>query len=171
VTAADMTRMAAAGAEIPTAGRALSAANGRVTIRGRVGGWWKAWRERRATLAAFDLFGAAELSGLARDAGLASGELRVQAGKWPDAADLLQPRLATLGLDAAVLGHDTPAVLRDLQCVCSGCAHTSVCRRDLAGRAGKPGWPGYCPNATTFDALRRETDRPASRDRASDKVS
>src|SRR5262249_20313655 len=83
MTAADMTRMA-----------------GRAAILARVGAWWKTWRERRATLAVFDLFGAAELAGLARDAGVASGELRVQAGKWPDAADLLRPRLATLGLDA-----------------------------------------------------------------------
>src|SRR5262249_25036987 len=101
VTAADTTRLATAGAE----------AGGRVTIPARVGAGWKAWSERRASLAAFDLFGAAELAGLARDAGVASGELRVQAGKWPDAADLLQPRLAMLGLDAAALGREMPAVL------------------------------------------------------------
>lgn len=143
-------------AKVPTDGRDLAAVAGHPTVLGRVGAWWKAWRERRATLAAFDLWSPSELARLAGDAGVPSGELRVQAGKWPDAADLLRPRLATVGLDLATIEREAPAVLRDLQRVCADCAHKGACKHDLASSSDAPGWRKYCLNAGTLDAMRRE---------------
>ena len=59
---------------------------------------WKARRERRTPCAAFELFGVAAAANLARDAGAPSGELHIQAGKWPDATDPLLPRLTISGI-------------------------------------------------------------------------
>lgn len=148
--------------KVPTQGRDLAVAASRPTLLGRVGAWWKAWRERRATLAAFNFWNPAELARVAGDAGVPSGELRVLAGKWPDAADLLLPRLARLGLDAAAVERDAPAVLRDLERVCSSCVSRGVCKRDLGRGAAAPGWRDYCLNVGTLDALRREPTRPVS---------
>ena len=101
------------------------------TVLGRVGEWMRSWWERSTAL----------------------GDLRVLAGRWPDAADLVQRRMAALGIDAAQVDTAEPAVMRDLQRVCSLCDNKRVCAHDLdrapAGRA----WRDYCPNAGTLAAL------------------
>jgi hypothetical protein len=156
------THTTAATTKVPTQGRNLAVAAGRPTLLGRIGAWWKAWRERRATLAAFDLWAPAELTRLAADAGVPGSELRVLAGKWPDSADLLMPRLATARLDVATVERDAPGVLRDLERVCAECDRKDLCKRDLASGAVQSGWRDYCPNVTTLDALHGEPCSSAS---------
>jgi hypothetical protein len=134
-------------------------------MMGRLGAWWRKRRERRATLADLAACSAAERGRLARDAGVAAGELQVLAGKWPDAADLLAPRLAMLGLDAAALGRTAPSVMRDLQRVCSVCSNQRVCAHDLARGGYADDVPGYCANATTLDALRARRTETGGRRR------
>ena len=160
MTAADIT----ARTDVPTERRDLSGVAGHPTLLGRVGAWWRARCERRATLAAFDLWSPSELASLAGDAVVPSGELRVQAGKWPDAADLLRPRLATLGLELATIERDAPAVLRDLQRVCANCVHKGGCKHDLAAPSDAARWRTYCLNAGTLDAMRREPAKSSATD-------
>src|SRR4051812_20757406 len=100
------------------------------SVRNRIVGWWRRWRQQAASRAALELL-SIETERIARDAGVGAGDLRVLAGKWPDAADLANRRMATLGLDAAQVGETQPAVMRDVQRVCSLCANKRVCEHDL----------------------------------------
>jgi hypothetical protein len=141
------------------------------TILGRVGAWWKVWRERRATLAGFALYRASERDLLGRDVGLDGRELRVLAGKWPDSADLLLPRMTLLGLDAPTVEREAPGVMQDLQRVCAQCESKRVCEHELAGGESRSDWRDYCLNSATFDAVRQQASAgEACPEPATDKV-
>src|SRR5215831_18617289 len=88
-------------------------------ILDRIGGWLKRVWERSTALGELETCGGREMECVARDVGVGVGDLRVLAGKWPDAADLVERRITTLGLDAAALEATQPAAMRDLQRVCS----------------------------------------------------
>jgi hypothetical protein len=63
--------------------------------------WWHNWKTTRTNLLALDCCGAEEAGRIAHDVGVTVPQLRALAGKWPDAADLLNRRLAaTMTLDA-----------------------------------------------------------------------
>lgn len=116
-------------------------------------GWLRRWRQRAAGLAELELL-STEAERIARDSGVGLGDLRVLAGKWPDAADLSERRMATLGLDAAKVHETQPAVMRDVERVCSVCANKRVCEHDLDNDPANAAWREYCPNEGTLDALR-----------------
>jgi uncharacterized protein YjiS (DUF1127 family) len=119
----------------------------------RLGRSWKRWRERAETLAGLRDAGSDEWRGLARDLGLSNGELHVLAGKWPERPDLLVLRAAALGLDVGAINRSEPRVMRDLERVCSLCAHKRSCRHDLACNPQAADWRNYCPNADTLSGL------------------
>jgi hypothetical protein len=106
-----------------------------------------------------DCCGAAEVERMAHDVGMSTLELRALAGKWPDAAEPLNRRLAALALDPADIRRSDPQVLHDLQRVCSLCKHGRECEHDLAERPSDPAWREYCPNEMTLDALAAERDQ------------
>ena len=118
--------------------------------------WWRGWKATRGNLAALAYCGAEETGRIAYDIGVSVPQLRALAGKWPDAADLLQRRLVELGLDAAEIRRAEPQALQDLQRVCSMCTSGRVCADDLASRPSDPVWRDYCPNTMTLDALAAE---------------
>ena len=124
-------------------------------VRNGVVGWWRRWRQRAASLTELELL-SGEADRVARDAGVSAGDLRILAGKWPDAADLAKRRIAALGLDAAQVGETRPAVMRDVQRVCSLCANKRVCEHDLDRSPASDVWHDYCPNEGTLEALRSE---------------
>jgi Family of unknown function (DUF6455) len=128
-------------------------------VRDGVVGWWRRWRQRAASLTELELL-STETDRVARDAGVGVGDLRVLAGKWPDAAHLADRRMATLGLDAAQVGAMQPAVMRDVQRVCSLCANKRVCEHDLDRSPADAAWREYCPNVDTLDALRSPNSTP-----------
>src|SRR5215831_2467899 len=76
--------------QVTTEETAMTIADDRSHAAGNcVVGWWRRWRQRAASLAELDLL-AGETDRVARDAGVDVGDLRVLAGKWPDAADLAE---------------------------------------------------------------------------------
>ena len=83
--------------------------------------WWQNWTFARSNIGRLDRCGAAEVEHIARDVGIGAPELRALAGRWPDAAEPLNRRLAALALDPAVIRRIEPQVLHDLQRVCSLC--------------------------------------------------
>ena len=123
------------------------------TVLGRVGEWLKTWWERSTVLAELEACSGREMERMARDAGVGVADLRVLAGRWPDAADLVQRRMAALGIDAAQVDATEPAVMRDLQRVCSLCDNKRVCEHDLVRNPANAAWRDYCPNTGTLDAL------------------
>jgi len=122
----------------------------------RLRAWLSGWRERTATLAGLAGCGDAETARIAHDLGLAAGELRVLAGKWPDAADLLRRRANVLGIDVVEIERTQQPVMRDMQRVCSICDNHRVCAHDLDRKSRSAAWRGYCPNAETLDAVCQE---------------
>jgi hypothetical protein len=94
-----------------------------------------------------------EVGRIARDLGLSRTELKQMAKLDPDAANLLLARLDALHLDAEGLAKAEPAVMRDLQRLCSLCASKGRCQRDLVHDSENPVWREYCPNEDTLIAL------------------
>jgi hypothetical protein len=136
------------------------------TIINAVASWWHNWRTARANLASLDRCGADDAERIAHDLGVTATELRALAGRWPDSADLLNGRLAALGLDRAEIRRVEPQVLSDLQRVCTVCMSGRECKHDLAENPYDPGWREYCPNVVTLDALTAERAKWAGRTRA-----
>jgi hypothetical protein len=61
-----------------------------------------------------------------------------------------------LGLDPADVERRLSPVMRDMRVVCAGCADARRCSADLATGKAHLAVEGYCPNATTLDALRKD---------------
>ena len=124
--------------------------------------WFQNWRIGRADAAALERCGDADLARIAGDIGLNAGGLIALARKGPHGADLLNGRLASLGLDADVIGRSMPAVVQDLQRVCAFCESKGRCKHDLGGSSAP--WPDYCPNARSLSELVRDKAANAGRE-------
>jgi hypothetical protein len=118
--------------------------------------WWRNWKVTRANGQRLDCCGSAEVERIANDVGVSVPELRALAGKWPNAAEPLNRRLAALALDPADIRNREPQVMHDLQRVCSMCRDKGECEHDLATDPTDPAWREYCPNVMTLDALDAE---------------
>ncbi|HML14343.1 MAG TPA: hypothetical protein VK456_13630 [Xanthobacteraceae bacterium] len=114
--------------------------------------WLRTMRAARASLRELDGPGN-DVERIARDLGLAPSELRDIAAKGPGGADQLEMRLEGLHLDAAALRREEPLMMRDLERVCTTCGSKRRCVRDWLRFPDDAAWRGYCPNATTLDAL------------------
>jgi hypothetical protein len=120
---------------------------------------WFRWRRRRGAVAELASLDQDQRNEIARDTGVASGELVTLTRKGPGAADLLYRRLGALGLDKEKIAQDEPAVLKDLQRLCSLCESKGRCMHDLDRDPNDAAWRAYCPNASTLTALRAEADQ------------
>jgi hypothetical protein len=119
--------------------------------KGRIRRWLSSLKQREE----LNNLEPAELSRIAGDAGVSVGELKALQGTGTDSADLLPRRLDLVGIDRAQLAHNEPAVLRDLERVCSFCGDKAICRHDIDREQAGDGWESYCPNAATLRSLRR----------------
>lgn len=117
-------------------------------LRQYIEGWISAFRAS----AELDRLDRSEVNRLAAEAGVSVPELRTFGAGWPNAAALLERRLAQIHLTAAA--HAEPAVFRDMQRVCAHCAAKNRCEHDLDLHPSDPDWIRYCPNAGTLEALR-----------------
>jgi hypothetical protein len=122
----------------------------------RIARRWREWRARRADQAALSGFDAQERERIAHDMGLDGAELRALAAQRGDAADLLPRRMGALGLDPTETARQEPAVLRDMQRLCSFCQSKGRCEHDLDLAARNPVWEKYCPNVGTLKDLQAE---------------
>lgn len=122
--------------------------------------WWRNWTGNRAGLADLNHLEPDAIRRIAADVGVNASDLRALAGKWPDSADLLLRRMATLHIDPQQLDRAQPGVTNDLKKSCSLCDAKRRCERDLDARAVDPVWRRYCPNSTTLTALIAEPKAP-----------
>lgn len=90
---------------------------------------------------------------LRANVGLSASELCDVARKGRDASDLLRGRLSALHINPKRLSRAQPAVMRDLEKVCSLCGSKHCCAHELANGPVAPRWREYCPNARTIDVL------------------
>jgi hypothetical protein len=118
--------------------------------------WWRQQSFIRENLADLAAFGPEETARMAQDVGLAPGDLHALAHHAPDAARLLDKRLAWLGLSASELAKTAPAELRDMERLCTLCRSKGRCAHDLGADPDDPAWRQYCPNEGTLLSLARE---------------
>ena len=115
--------------------------------------WWRRQRLNQAPFDNFAALGSEEVARIAQDVGLSSSELRSLSGYCADAADLLDRRLAAVGLDPKELAHAVPAEMRDMERLCTLCQSKGRCARDLGADPDDPVWRQYCPNEATIMQL------------------
>jgi hypothetical protein len=94
-----------------------------------------------------------DLHQIARDVGLSDRDLLRLGGSNRGPSELMPQRLEQLHLDPAYVKSAHPATYRDLERVCSCCAASERCARDLASGDVESGMRDYCLNAPTIDAL------------------
>jgi len=94
-----------------------------------------------------------EVMQTAKDLGLPASDLRTLATKGPGSADRLRKMLLALHVDPDALTNQDPAVMRDLQRLCTFCSRTRRCDYELAHGTAAAHFHEFCPNAFTLDAL------------------
>jgi hypothetical protein len=94
-----------------------------------------------------------EVERVAADLGMTVSDLYALARRGPEAALLLERRMAALDLDRDEILQSEPGVFRDLQRVCTLCRSKKQCSRDMASNPDSAVWKDYCPNAGTLLAL------------------
>jgi hypothetical protein len=62
--------------------------------------------------------------------------------------------LYALGIDEAAIRRAEPALLQDMERVCSFCKHKRQCHHELAAGTAPANYEEYCGNALTIDTLR-----------------
>jgi len=92
---------------------------------------------------------------MAPEFGMTGQNLNVLVERGTEAADLLRHRMAVRGIAMSAVERFGHGLLRDAEEICSRCEEKAACGRDLDNRPLEPGWWHYCPNAITFDAMRK----------------
>jgi len=110
------------------------------------------WLKRRRERAELDALDADERNRVAHDLGVSTAELDFLVQESHDPIQL--PRmLAALGIDEARLLHAQPAMMRDMQRVCSLCGLADACSHMITDGVAGQTYPVFCPNADTLKAL------------------
>ena len=116
------------------------------------------WLKRRRDRAELDALDADEHDRVAHDLGVSATELDYLVQESHDPIQLPQ-MLAALGVDEARLRRAQPALLRDMQRVCSLCGLADACSHMIADGVAGETYPVFCPNADTLKALAAKAGR------------
>ena len=101
-------------------------------VIGPLADWWRRHAAVRDNLTSLNELGPDEVSRMAHDVGVTPSDLRALATHCSEATNLLEHRLAALGLSAAELHDSAPTELRDMERLCTMCTSKGRCARDLA---------------------------------------
>jgi len=116
------------------------------------GDWLKQRRELK------ELMGYAadpgELDRIARELNVTPADLDRLVRQGSRSANELPYMLTALDIDEATLRRAEPALLRDMERICSFCTHKHQCRRELAAGTAATNYVEYCNNSDTIDLLR-----------------
>ncbi|WMT73411.1 hypothetical protein [Bradyrhizobium sp. Ash2021] len=114
------------------------------------------WLKQRRELS--ELMGCAadpgELGRVARDLNVTPADLEMLVRQGSDGANELPYALTALGIDEAAVWRAEPALLRDMERVCSFCTHKRRCHQELAAGTAATNYVEYCGNADTIDMVR-----------------
>src|SRR5262249_14793513 len=115
--------------------------------------WWITRTAQWGRAAELRTLPPGELDRIAADLGVSTAEL-LEASERPHGThELLDRRLAALGLAPDDIWKLSPAVLRDVQRTCCACPERERCKDDMEISALAPGWESYCPNSGTLRTL------------------
>jgi hypothetical protein len=114
------------------------------------------WLKQRRELNEFMEYAAdpGEFERVARDLNVTPADLERLVRQGSQSANELPYTLTGLGIDEAALGRAEPALLRDMERVCSFCTHKRQCHEELAAGTAATNYVEYCENADTIDMLR-----------------
>ena len=95
-----------------------------------------------------------ELERVARELNVTPADLQMLVRQGSQGANELSYTLTALGIDETALFRAEPALLRDMERVCSFCTHKRRCREELAAGTAATNYVEYCENSDTIDILR-----------------
>ena len=95
-----------------------------------------------------------ELERVARELNVTPADLEMLVRQGSQAANELPYTLTALGIDETALRRAEPALLRDMERVCSFCTHKRQCHQELAAGTAVTNYVEYCENSDTIDMLR-----------------
>jgi hypothetical protein len=116
------------------------------------GDWLKQRRELNELLEYEAEFG--ELKPIARDLNVTIADLGGLVRQGSQSANELACMLTALDIDETALRRVEPALLRDMERVCSFCTHKRRCHEELATGTVATNYVEYCENAETIDMVR-----------------
>src|SRR5438477_1552448 len=87
-----------------------------------------------------------ELGRVAREFGLTPADLDILVRQGPHSADELPKMLEALGIDEAAIRRAEPALLHDMERICSFCKHKRQCHHELAAGTAPANYEEYCGN-------------------------
>jgi transcriptional regulator with XRE-family HTH domain len=114
------------------------------------------WLKQRRELNEMMQFAAdpGELERVARDLNVTPADLGRLVRQGSQSANELPYILTALGIDETALRRAEPALLRDMERVCSFCTHKRQCHQELAAGTAATNYVEYCENADAIDTLR-----------------
>jgi hypothetical protein len=95
-----------------------------------------------------------ELERVARELNVTPADLEILVRQGSQGANELPEMLKALDIDETALWRAQPALLRDMERVCSFCTHKRQCHQELAAGTAATNYVEYCENAYTIDMLR-----------------
>ena len=95
-----------------------------------------------------------ELERVARELNVTPADLQMLVRQGSQSANELSYTLTALGIDETALFRAEPALLRDMERVCSFCTHKRRCHQELAAGTAATNYVEYCENSDTMDTLR-----------------
>ena len=95
-----------------------------------------------------------ELERVARELNVTPADLEWLVKRGSHGTNELPYTLTALGIDETALWRAEPALLRDIERVCSFCTHKRRCHQELAAGTAATNYVEYCENSDTVDTLR-----------------
>jgi hypothetical protein len=114
------------------------------------------WLKQRRELNELREFAAdpGELARVARELNVTPADLERLVRQGSQGANELPYTLTALGIDETALWRAEPALLRDMERVCSFCTHKRRCHEELAAGTAATNYVEYCENSETIDMVR-----------------
>ena len=120
-------------------------------LLGRVLGWVRVYVDTGSDLSTLSR---EELRRISADLALAEWDLTSLSMGARDNTLLMERMMRAHGIDREDVMYGQATLLRDMERVCTLCAHTRRCRRELNAGTAMRHCNEYCPNAATFEDLR-----------------
>jgi len=95
-----------------------------------------------------------EFERVARELNVTPVDLEMLVRRGSKGANELPYMLMALGIAETALSRAEPALLRDMERVCSYCTHKRQCRQEVAAGTAATNYVEYCENSDTIDILR-----------------
>jgi hypothetical protein len=120
----------------------------------RLGTWWQDAAERRRLAREFARLDERDVARVLADIGCSRDDLNAIIANAPLSRPLLEGMIARLGIDGAYAALEAGAV-REIERRCTTCSAQSRCRTWLRGSGGREDYKEFCPNAESFEHLRK----------------